>query len=319
MKFRTDFVTNSSDSSFIVYRVKNDMLFNFLKKLGITVKSPEEGVFCDGMEVVLPSGESSQITNLEWDIPVPSDYSSISAWIMRTMLTDCNEDTIDDEEEMSDFSRELLEILEKADVMKINWETIEEMAEEYDGTDFLEKYLGEAFDGFESGITEMEYEYDYGFEGDVGPCEYVKLEDGVIMGIDYSMYDSPQSSSLKGKEFAIDDDLELYKREDLIRVIQEGGGTVVEEPGARTEYIICSDINSKSDKMDKAKHLGVSLLPERAFVFMFDDPKKFEETMSVGVDSPDFEDMAWEVTYSGGLPEFYVENGLGPITIEVLE
>ena len=43
MKFRTDFVTNSSDSSFLTFNIKNKKLYDFLTKLGIKIENVKEG------------------------------------------------------------------------------------------------------------------------------------------------------------------------------------------------------------------------------------------------------------------------------------
>ena len=83
MKFRTDFVTNSSDSSFLTFNIKNKALFQCLTNLGIRFEDVEDGEFSDTMRIILPSGNSAEIDGGEnWELPYVTECNSISTWLM---------------------------------------------------------------------------------------------------------------------------------------------------------------------------------------------------------------------------------------------
>lgn len=81
MKFRTDFVTNSSDTSYISFNVKNQKLYDFIESLGIKINSKGDGILDDGMEIVLPSGMVGRDDG-EAQLRTSASKDSISKWIM---------------------------------------------------------------------------------------------------------------------------------------------------------------------------------------------------------------------------------------------
>lgn len=115
MKFRTDFVTNSSSSCYLTFNIQNNKMYEFLESLGIKIEGTPRGEFSDGMTVVLPSGKSAKVWGDYVDSPTAKDIYTISQWLM-TLILEENEYKYD----ANEFSKELLNILDNADVAKLS-------------------------------------------------------------------------------------------------------------------------------------------------------------------------------------------------------
>ena len=329
MKFRTDFVTNSSDSSFLTFNIKNKKLFDFLTGLGIKLDT-SDGTFTESMTITLPSGESSIIDGFEnWLLPYPNDYKSISAWVLGLILWEVEDRyPSKDADEYSDFARELIDIFNKAGILNLDWAMVSEWSRD-DVADAFEEAVGK----MDGDITEAEIEHNYGFEGEVGPLVYeqisggnrlsVYLDEGGFWDDDDDLFDDEDDDEdeafaghgedCEGMKFVITGKLEHFEnREEMVEYIEELGGTVSDSVSKNTHFLICNDLSSTSSKMKKAKALCVPVITEEAFIRRFGDPDDY--------DLPEMEDLGddlWSVTYEGGFYEMLQKTGIGEVFTRV--
>ena len=320
MKFRTDFVTNSSDSSFLTFNIKNKKLFEALTQLGIKIEDVEEGEISDRMRIVLPSGASDCIDCGEnWSLPYVTDCNSISAWIVSMILWEV-EDVYPakEEDEYSDFAKELIDLLNKADITHLDWEAIDSWSR-----DEMIADLDETFGEMDGEIEDATIEHTYGFEGEVGPCIYAEVHNGKKMLVDYANTEDLETMECDGLKFVVTGKLKYYENRDaIVEYIEDQGGTVTGSISKNTDYLICNDIKAANSKMEKAKELGIPVLTELAFIRMFADIDEFideidEDSDDYILDEEELYDDAWDVALDGGVIDFVVDNGVRPIIMEV--
>ena len=302
MKFRTDFVTNSSDSSFLTFNIKNKRLFDVLTGLGIKFRNVKDGEFSDKMVIELPSGNTATIdAGEDWSLPCFTESDSISAWLVSIILWEIGEEDFD-------FGRELMTLSNKADITHLDWKAVEA----WSGGDADATELEKAFDAMDEDIEEGRIEHVCGFEGEVGPCLYTEIKDGKRMIASYSNTEEIETEDCDGMEFVVTGKLKFFEnRDEIVEFIEAAGGSVSDTVSKNTDYLICNDVKSNSSKMKKAKELGIAVLPEVAFIAKFadfDDFDDFEESLDAD---------AWDLTDEGGVLDFAIEHGTQPIVMEV--
>ena len=320
MKFRTDFVTNSSDSSFLTFNIKNKKLYDFLTKLGIKIENVKEGELSDRMILTLPTGEKGEIDGSNnWFLPYPNSYKSLSAWVLGTLvgqmgnLYELEEEEDEDEEWVDEelvFCKKLLELFKQAGILELDWEMIEDWSES-DVIAAFDKAVGD----MDGDIIEAVIERSYGMEGTVEHLEYVEIHEGNRLSVlcNEDILDDRPEESCEGLRFVVTGKLKHFEnREEMVEYIENLGGTVAESVSKNTHFLICNDLASTSSKMKKAKALCVPVLTEEGFIRRFGDPDDFD------FEEDSEEEVEWfELTYDGGFYPMFQKTGIGRARMQV--
>ena len=188
------------------------------------------------------------------------------------------------------------------------------MVEEW-SRDELNTDLEKKFGKMDESIEDARIEHTYGMEGEVGPALYTEIHNGERLTASYSncLFSDVQTENASGLCFAITGELSIFRnRTELIKRIEDLGGSVTDDVTKNTDYVICNDIYSESVKMKKAKEQGVAVLSEMAFIRRFCDVSEFEE-----IDEDRLEADSWDLAYNGGVLNFVMKNGTQPIVMEI--
>lgn len=285
MKFRTDFVTNSSDSSFLTFNIQNKKLFDFLEGLGIKVEGTNDGELSGRMTITLPSGESTDINN--WTYPYVADFNSISAWVVGMILWEIG-NVFPQKDEYSEFAKELIDILNKADITRLDWEMVESWSR-----DDLASQLS-SLDKYDADIVSAELEHAYGFEGEIGPCEKISVAGGKKTTIAFSYCPWEDEDDEDDDEVITGDDLwKGLLGHDLFEMAEKKGitSTVVEiwKDGSWERQLSAEELAEQAAQAKEIKALARKVIEEsedlRILIVAADDnPEKMEMAKNISFD-----------------------------------
>lgn len=302
MKFRTDFVTNSSSSSYLVFHIENKALLQRLQALGIRFENVRQGDFCDGMTVRLPSGKWANISdNAIHYAPDLTDNTSLSAWLLATILNATEED-----DGSIGFVKELVKLLTDEGLL----DHMQKSQESW----FPVPVFKECVDSFDADISFAVISTGTSFEGDIGPCYYAEAAGGIRQSVIYCNEDPIVKESCEGIRFAATGKTKHYKNQaELFAAIEKLGGIVCTKVDNTVDYMICNDVRRRCKKMRSALELGIPLLTETAFIRRFGDIYDFDEIQA----DYDVALEARQLMHSGKVMDYVAEQGAMPITTQV--
>lgn len=107
--------------------------------------------------------------------------------------------------------------------------------------------------------------------------EFADLLESYLEQIGISVLEDGDSW-IEDKTFVVTGKLEYFENRDaLVEFIEDEGGMVAGSVSKLTNYLINNDVSSTSSKNKKALELGIPVISEREFILRFCDPDSLEE------------------------------------------
>lgn len=238
----------------------------------------------------------------DW-IATPDEASSISSWIMETILYEV--ETVypaKELDEYSDFVIAFLKLLVEKGVIKFDMDDVEHWDRET-----LENELS-CFDEMDTSIEDANIELNTGFEGEVIHLEDVTAKNGYMLSISMDEYDTDEyieeADGIKVLILGEKDDFNDY--DELVRLIEEKGAVLQDEIEDDTNYVICNDISMDDGQLKRARNICIPIISENGFMYRFGDRNPSEE-------NDDIYSELFECTYDGDFYSMFYEYGIGKV------